>query len=68
MYTAKIFTNDGSQAVQLPQDCRFEDDEVFVHKIGDAVILFPKGSRWQNMLNSLPYFTKDYLAEETGIE
>jgi antitoxin VapB len=40
---AKLFRNGGSQAVRLPKDCRFPDDqrEVVVRKVGDRVILEP---------------------------
>jgi antitoxin VapB len=40
---AKLFKNGGSQAVRLPKDCRFPDDqrEVMVRKIGDRVVLEP---------------------------
>jgi len=39
---AKLFQNGGSQAVRLPKDCRFEDqDEVRVHREGDRVVLEP---------------------------
>jgi antitoxin VapB len=41
-HRAKLFQNGGSQAVRLPKDCRFEDqDEVLVHREGDHVILEP---------------------------
>lgn len=64
METAKIFPNGGSQAVRLPKTCRFNDDEVFVNRIGNIVILLPKEERWQSMLKSLDMFTEDFLAEE----
>lgn len=40
---AKLFRNGGSQAVRLPKDCRFPDDqrEVIVRKAGQCVILEP---------------------------
>jgi antitoxin VapB len=40
---AKLFRNGGSQAVRLPKDCRFPDDqqEVLVHRVGNKVILEP---------------------------
>ncbi len=66
MDTAKIFTNGGSQAVRLPKDCRFTDDEVLVNRIGSIVILMPKDDPWKSMLDSLPLFTEDFLAD--GIE
>jgi antitoxin VapB len=39
---AKLFQNGGSQAVRLPRDCRFDDqDEVVVRREGRKVILEP---------------------------
>lgn len=35
MMTAKIFENGESQAVRLPQKCRFQTSEVAVNKICD---------------------------------
>ena len=66
MDTARIFTNGGSQAVRLPKDCRFSDDEVLVNRIGSIVILMPKDDPWRSMLDSLSLFTEDFLAD--GIE
>ena len=63
MDTAKVFTNGGSQAVRLPKDCRFSDDEVLVNRIGSIVILMPKDDPWRSMLDSLPLFTEDFLAD-----
>lgn len=63
METAKVFTNGGSQAIRLPKDCRFHDDEVLVNRIGNVVILMPKDDPWQSMLQSLDLFTEDFLAD-----
>jgi antitoxin VapB len=40
---AKLFRNGGSQAVRLPKDCRFpeDQDEVIVRREGRRVILEP---------------------------
>ena len=40
---AKLFRNGGSQAVRLPKDCRFPNDqsEVIVRKVGKCVVLEP---------------------------
>jgi antitoxin VapB len=40
---AKLFTHDGSQAVRLPKEFRFEGKEVRISRIGDRVILEPVG-------------------------
>ncbi|MDO4545624.1 MAG: type II toxin-antitoxin system VapB family antitoxin [Bacillota bacterium] len=61
METAKIFENGRSQAVRLPKKYRFSDDEVIVHRLGDAVMLLPKGSSWQTFLDGINGFTDDFF-------
>ena len=63
MDTAKIFSNGGSQAIRLPKTCRFDDDEVFVNRKGNIVMLIPKEDRWKNMVRSIDYFTDDFMIE-----
>ena len=63
MQTAKVFENGRSQAVRLPKDYRFDDDEVVINKIGDIVLLMPKNSRWNSMLQSLDLFSDDFMKE-----
>jgi len=41
MTRAKLFRNGGSQAVRLPKDCRFEGQEVLIHRDGRRVVLEP---------------------------
>jgi antitoxin VapB len=54
MDTAKLFVNGQSQAVRLPKDYRFTGDEVGITKIGDIVLLFPKGAAWEGFLHGPP--------------
>ena len=63
MPTAKVFENGRSQAVRLPKDYRFDDDEVVINKIGDIVLLMPKNSRWNNFLKSLDLFSDDFMKD-----
>ena len=50
MKTAKIFRSGNSQAVRLPKEFRVSDDEVFIKKAGDNLVLIPKkGDRWKNV-------------------
>lgn len=63
MEVARIFANGGSQAVRLPKNCRFEQDEVWVNRIGSVVILTPKDDPWASMLEGLNMFTDDFLAD-----
>ena len=66
MEVAKVFSNGGSQAVRLPKNCRFDQDEVLVNRIGSVVILMPKNDPWAPMMQSLDMFTEDFLGD--GIE
>lgn len=50
MKTAKIFRSGNSQAVRLPKEFRVPEDEVFIKKAGDNIVLIPKkGDRWKNV-------------------
>jgi antitoxin VapB len=61
MQTAKIFINGRSQAVRLPKDFRFTENDVFIKKIGKMVVLFPKDDPWSSLVNSLDQFTNDFM-------
>lgn len=63
MDTAKIFKNGRSQAVRLPQEYRINNDEVFIKKFEDIVMLIPKESAWKVMEESAEYFTDDFMSE-----
>jgi antitoxin VapB len=61
MQTAKIFVNGRSQAVRLPKDFRFAENDVFIKKIGKMVVLLPKDDPWSSLVNSLDQFTDDFM-------
>ena len=63
MHTAKLFMNGGSQAVRLPKECRFEGTEVYVKRVGSAVILYPKDDPWALLRESLDEFPDDFMAD-----
>lgn len=64
MDTAKIFENGKSQAVRLPKKFRFSGDEVYVQRIGQAVVLLPKEAAWQTFMDGLNSFTSDIFEDE----
>jgi len=53
MHTAWIFTNGNSQAVRLPKEFRFDEDEVVIKKLGDIVVLLPKRYRAESLMAML---------------
>lgn len=62
MDTAKIFQSGRSQAVRLPKDYRFDGTQVFVKKVGNAVVLIPYQDGWETLLESLDLFSDDFMA------
>ena len=66
MMTAKIFENGRSQAVRLPKEYRFNQDEVAINKVGDIVFLVPKENKWAGFLESFKFFTEDFLKDESS--
>lgn len=62
METAKIFENGKSQAVRLPKKFRLAGDEVYVQKLGEAVILMPKDSVWEVFMDGVNSFSDDFFA------
>lgn len=63
MERAKLFMNGRSQAVRLPRGFRFDGEEVFVKKVGDAVVLLPRGDSWSTLYEGLESFSGDFMSE-----
>ncbi len=63
MKTAKLFQNGRSQAVRLPKDCRFEGSEVYVRKMGNAVVLLPRQRSWDSLFEAMGQLSDDFMAD-----
>jgi antitoxin VapB len=63
MDIAKIFQNGQSQAIRLPKAYRFDGSQVFVKRIGNAVVLIPEQHSWQTLFDSLDQFSADFMDE-----
>jgi len=50
MKTAKIFKHGNSQAVRLPKEFRFDDDEVIVKRSSGGVLLLPKKITYEQVM------------------
>jgi antitoxin VapB len=61
MRTAKLFKNGRGQAVRLPKEFRFDGTQVFVKKVGNAVVLIPEQDSWQTLFDSLEQFSDDFM-------
>ena len=63
MERAKIFQSGRSQAVRLPKEFRFNGSEVFVKRVGNAVVLLPMDDAWDSLAQSLGLFSDDFMIE-----
>lgn len=63
MTTGKVFMTGRSQAVRLPKEYRFDNDEVILNKIGDVLIVIPKNKAKEIFLSSLDQFSDDYMSD-----
>ncbi len=69
--TAKIFKNGQSQAVRLPKEFRFENqEELFIKKVEDGIILLPTHDKsvWDHMFDRLDEFSEDFMTQRTQPE
>ncbi len=64
MDTAKLFPNGNSQAVRLPKEYRFEGEQVYIRRMGEAVVLLPYQTPWQILIDSLSQFSDDFVVDD----
>ncbi len=50
MKTAKVFKHGNSQAVRLPKEFRFDDDEVIVKHSSGGVLLLPRKITYEQVM------------------
>jgi len=68
MKTAKLFKTGRSQAVRLPKEFRFEGSEVYIKKVGGAVVLLPTDETWDLLFEACGEFEDDFMAERNQPE
>ncbi len=60
---AKIFMDGADQMVRLPEEFRFDCDEVCIKRIGSTVVLYEKGKEWDSLDNAVGKISDDFLAD-----
>ena len=57
MAIAKLFKIGHDQAVRLPKGYRFKGEEVYIKRVGEAVVLLPKTQEtWDDVLRAIEMF------------
>ena len=63
MLTTRVFRSGNSQAVRIPKEYQIEADELFINKIGNTIVIFPKNDPWEIFKDSLADFSDDYFTD-----
>ena len=61
MKIAKLLMNNDNQTVVLPKEFQFDGNEVYIKKIGNAVVLISKENPWETLFHSLELFSEDFM-------
>jgi antitoxin VapB len=61
MNTAQLITNGDNQTVIIPKKFQLTGSEVYIKKIGNAVVLISKDNPWQTLFDSLNIFSDDFM-------
>jgi antitoxin VapB len=61
MLSSKVFNSGNSQAIRLPKEYQVDEKELFIQKIGNTLILYPKTNPWEAFERSLKEFSADFL-------
>ena len=62
MNTAQIGTDGTHQIVILPEGFKMSGTEVYIKKVGGAIILIDKDNPWQSLFESLEQFSDDFMS------
>ncbi len=65
MTSAKLFRNGQSQPVRLPREFALPGREVFVRRVGNAVLLVPMEDPWAGFEAALDQFSDDFMSERS---
>jgi len=63
MHSSKVFISGNSQAIRIPKEFQVNDKELFIQKVGNSLILFPKTDPWKAFEESLTEFTEDFMED-----
>jgi len=63
MHTVKVFRSGNSQAIRIPKEYAIDDSELFIHKVGNSIILTSRDDLWSSFRNSINNFSDDLFLE-----
>lgn len=61
MNIAQVSSNGTHQIVILPEGFKMLSNEVYIKKVGNAIVLIAKDNPWQSLFDSLEQFSDDFM-------
>lgn len=61
MVKTKTFMSGRSQAIRIPKEYRFTEEEIYINKIDDVVVIVQKDKLWDVFEKSVDKFSDDFM-------
>ena len=63
VHKTRPFMSGRSQAIRIPKEYRFSNEEVIINKVGESIIITPVESLQKMFFYGLSMFTDDFLSD-----
>ena len=63
VHRTKPFMSGRSQAIRIPKEYRFDDEEVVINRVGESLVITPATALRRVFYTGLVMFTEDFLSE-----
>jgi len=63
MHRTKPFMSGNSQAVRIPSEYRFANEELIIRKVGDMVLIVPVSKAWEISRDATGKVTDDFMRD-----
>ena len=63
MDSVKIKHNGNKQSIDLPEKYKFDENELYIKKVGNSLVIFPKKISLDSWFKNLYNFSNDFLNE-----
>jgi antitoxin VapB len=51
----------GIQEIRIPERLKIKGGKVYLKKVGNSLYIIPFNEPWQNLIDSLDFFTSDFM-------
>ena len=66
MDIVSVQNNPQGQIIKIPENYRVSEDELYINRFGNLIILMPKNDDWSEFFSGLDMFTENFMADGRG--